>query len=148
PIGGGYPSDTLKDDLRNYYQDKRMVSTKVDIKDPSYINVCLSGELEIDPYYYTEQVKQQVADAITKLLSFDNVDFEFKLYLSKVYEAIESIDGGVVSTVVTKMARQDSVDDLPAGGTLNFGWDEIPVIRTISWERDLVTGKWRWEIPC
>lgn len=147
PVGGGQPTDTLKEDLRNYYEDKRMMSTIVDIKDPVYVNVCLSGELEIDPYHYTEQVKQKVTDAITELLSFDNVDFEFKLYLSKIYEAIESMEG-VVSTVVTKLKRLDSVTDLPADGTLNFGWDEIPAIRAINWELDLVSGKWRWEIPC
>jgi hypothetical protein len=66
-----------------------------------------------------------VENAVSELLAFENVNFEDKLYLSKVYEAVENI-AGVKGVNITRFARSDSITDLPADGTLVFDWSEIP----------------------
>jgi hypothetical protein len=125
PAGGGLPSDTLKEDLRNYFESKRMMTSIVEIQDPVYVSVYVEGTLEIEAYFYASQVQERVENAVRSLLAFDNVAFEATLYLSKVYEAIEAIDG-VRGVNVTRFARSDSTTPLPADGTLRFGWNEIP----------------------
>lgn len=125
PVGGGQPSDTLKEDLRHYFEDKRIMTAVLDIRDPDYVNVFIEGALEVDAYYFTKQVQQQVEDAVSRLLTFGNVNFQDKLYLSKVYEAIEAIDG-VKGVNITRFARSDGVAALPEDGTLTFLWSEIP----------------------
>jgi hypothetical protein len=125
PVGGGYPSDTLKEDLRAYFDDKRVLTSILDIHDPVYINVFVEGTLEVEPYFFADQVQQQVENAVQELLTFDNVEFEDRLYLSKVYEAVEDVEG-VAGVNITRFARSDSVEDLPSDGTLRFAWSEIP----------------------
>lgn len=125
PVGGGLPSDTLKEDLRAYFEDKRIMTSIVEMRDPTYASVYIEGTLEVEAYYFTQQVQEQVESAVRGLLAFDNVSFEAKLYLSKVYEAIEAIQG-VRGVNISRFARADSTTGLPQDGTLRFGWNEIP----------------------
>jgi uncharacterized phage protein gp47/JayE len=131
PAGGGKPSDTLKEDLRAYFDDKRIVSSIVEIHDPVYISVYIKGQLEVEAFFFTEQIQQRVEEAVRGLLAFEQVDFEDRLYLSKVYEAIEKIEGvrGVNITHFTKTDPSSAPVglDLPLDGTLRFDWNEIPI---------------------
>lgn len=144
PVGGGQPTDTLKEDLRAYFEDKRIMTSIVDIQDPKYVNVCIQGTLEIDAYYFTEQVQQRVSNAVADLLAFENVDFEYTFYLSKIYEAIEAIEG-VVYVHVTRLAKSNSTEAslLPEKGKLCFGWHEIPRAQPVHWKQD--AGIWTWQ---
>jgi hypothetical protein len=126
PVGGGLPTDTLKEDLRTYFESKRIMTSLVELRDPVYVGVSIEGKLEVEAYFYQDQVKQRVENAIRDLLAFDNVDFEVRLYLSKVYEAIEAIEG-VEAVNITRFAKPDSANALPPDGTLRFGWNEIPI---------------------
>lgn len=128
PAGGGYPTDTLKEELRAYFEDKRSLSSIVNVRDPRYVEVFIEGNLEVEPYFYTEQVRRQVEAAVSRLLAFDQVEFGGKLFLSKVYEAIEAVPG-VAGVTVVRFARggpppQDAPADTP--GVLWFAWAEIP----------------------
>ncbi len=125
PVGGGQPSDTLKEDLRRYFEDKRIMTSILDVRDPDYVALFVEGTLEVEAYYFSEQVRQQVENAVGRLLAFETVEFQDKLYLSKIYEAVEAIEG-VKGVNITRFARSNSVENLPADGTLTFGWSEIP----------------------
>lgn len=125
PAGGGFPSDSLKNDLRVALDDKRMITTDVVVLDPEYIPVEIRGELHVGPNHFADEVEQRVRDAVRALLDFDAVDFEATLYLSKVYEAVERVDG-VAGIHVDRFRRGDNGPDLPADGRLVFGWGEIP----------------------
>lgn len=128
PVGGGQPTDTLKEDLRAYFEDKRIMTSILDIRDPTYVGVYIEGTLDVEPYYFTDQVQQRVETAVRGLLAFEKVDFEDTLYLSKVYEAIEAVEG-VKGVTITRFARSDLLlDDPPecAEGVLCFGWSGIP----------------------
>lgn len=147
PVGGGQPTDTLKEDLRAYFEDKRIMTSILDIRDPTYVSACIEGTLGIESYFFAEQVQQRVGDAVRELLAFENVDFEDKLYLSKVYEAIEAIEG-VAWVNVTRFARSDSADAIPDGGRLSCEWNEIPQVDPVKWDWDQVEGAWRWWTTC
>lgn len=129
PAGGGYPSDTLKTDLRAYFEDKRMLTTLVEIADPVYVPVFIKGTLEVESHYFSNEIVQRAQQAVRGLLAFDNVRFGDKLYLSKVYEAIESIQG-VRGVNVTDFARDKLGTTLSARvpGPLGVpGGDQISV---------------------
>lgn len=126
PAGGGYPTETLKQDLMRYFEQKRMLTSIVDVLDPVYVPVFVEGTIEVEPYVFRQQVRQQVEAAIQTLLSFKERRFQDTVYLSKIYETIENLPG-VFSVNVTRFARPDSPAPLPATGKLEFGWNEIPI---------------------
>ncbi len=98
--------DELKRRLVSYFETRRMVGTSVFIRDPLPVAVDISVELVVEHNHPAETVRQRAADAVGELLAFANVDFARPLYLSKVYEAVEAIDG-VAAATVTRFRRQD-----------------------------------------
>ena len=142
PAGGGYPTDTLKEDLNAYFESRRIMTSLLDLLDPTYVRIVIRGTLIVQPYFFTEQVKARVQEAVTTLLSFDNVDFEQTLYLSSVYQVIENVDG-VTAVNVTMFKREDDTTspDVPLDGRLQMGWNEIPVAAVVDGiQLDAVTG--------
>jgi hypothetical protein len=126
PAGGGYPSDTLKQDLRGYFEERRIMTSILSLRDPVYVPVHVEGELEVEAYYFTDQVRQQVEEAVMKLLAFDSVRFGDRLYLSKIYEAVERIEG-VRGVEITRFQCEGAGTALGTEGRLEFRFAEIPV---------------------
>jgi hypothetical protein len=93
PAGGGHVSDVLKANLLAYFEDKRPISTVIEIEDVDYVKIYLTAEVGIRSYYHPAQVQQAVEEAVRRLLAFDTVDFRMTLYLSKFYQAIEAVEG-------------------------------------------------------
>lgn len=128
PAGGGYPTDTLKQDLRAYFETRRIMTSILSLRDPVYVPVHVEGVLEVEAYFFADQVRQQVEEAVMGLLAFHNVRFGDRLYVSKVYEAIERIEG-VRGVEITRFDR-DVTPGMPeqtGEGRLEFGFAEIPV---------------------
>lgn len=128
PEGGGKVSDVLRANLIEYFEDKRPVSTVIEIEDVDYVNVYVVAQVDIGSYYSQSEMKDKIQQAARELLAFDAVDFASPIYLSKFYEKIEAIDG-VNFVAITEFRR-----DVPPGrepdapGVLSFGDNEIPKI--------------------
>lgn len=129
PSGGGYVSDVLRYNLLAYFEDKRPVSTLIEIENVDYVKIYVAAELGIKPYYTRESVKEQVQTAAGAFLDFANVDFGQTLYLSKFYEAIEALDG-VDHVTVTEFNRDppaplDNAEPPIIKGKIELGINEI-----------------------
>jgi predicted phage baseplate assembly protein len=129
PAGGGLVTDTLKHDLVTYFDSKRMLTTVVDVVDPTYVNVVISANINVNGRFFNSQIKQEASDALAALWAFDVVDFGQTLFISKIYEAIEAIDG-VDSLVVTQFVKQIAGQDVSfdSSGALRFAAAEIPIV--------------------
>jgi hypothetical protein len=128
PAGGGHVSDVLKANLLAYFEDKRPISTIIEIEDVDYVPIYVTAQVGVKSYYNGDDVKEQVQQAVSKLLDFENVDFQQTVYLSKFYEAIEAIDG-VAFVNISEFRREGQpsgfVDPL---GKIELGAHEIPTV--------------------
>ena len=61
------------------------------------------------------------------MLAFDKVDFKQVLYLSKIYEALEALDG-IDSVFVSRFRRAGSNEAIPSDGRIALKVNEIPVL--------------------
>jgi uncharacterized phage protein gp47/JayE len=132
PAGSGDPpSDILKNGLLAYFEDKRMVTTLIQIESPTYVRVVIEAEVGVLPYFDKEKVKGDVQAAIQNLLDFQNVDFKQVLYLSKIYEVIEATAGVSDFAFVKTFNRLPGVvtAPIPPDGRIVLGENEIPVLR-------------------
>ena len=132
PAGSGEPpSDVLKNSLLAYFEDKRMVTTQIQIECPTYVRIVIEAEVGVLPYFDKEKVKNDVQTAIRNLLDFQNVDFKQVLYLSKIYEVIEETLGVSDFAFVKTFNRFPSVVSaaIPPDGRIQLGENEIPVLR-------------------
>lgn len=93
PEGGGQVSDILEANLLAYFEDKRSVSTLIEIADVDYVQIFITAEVGVSSYYSQQDIGEKVLQAAKKLLAFENVDFGQTIYLSKFFEAFEAIEG-------------------------------------------------------
>ncbi len=128
PQGGGHVSDVLEANLLAYFEDKRPVSTLIEIQDVDYVQIYVTAEVDVESYYSADEIKEKVQDAVAALLAFDAVDFAQILYLSKFYEAIEAIDG-VKGVNISEFRRVDeAAATIHVDGKIVLGSNEIPEI--------------------
>jgi hypothetical protein len=137
PTGNGdLPSDILKRDLLAYFEDKRMLTSLIEIADPDYVRVDVTADVGAVPHFRDDVVKGDAEKAIRQLLDFEKMDFGLSLYLSKIYESLESLDG-VDFVNVTRFQVADKSPDIPTEGKLAMKPNEIPVLGSL---RVNVTG--------
>ena len=127
PEGGGQVSDVLEANLLAYFEDKRPLTTTIEIEDVGYVPIYVTAQVGVGSYYAPERVKEKVAEVAGSLLAFDQVDFGKPLYLSKFYEAIEDVEG-VAFVNISEFRRGDQEALFEYTGKLVLDADELPVI--------------------
>ena len=76
PAGAGdLPSDILKRDLLAYFEDKRILTTAVQIGDPDYVRIVVQADVGVRPVFRTEEVLTQARATVAALFDFELVDF-------------------------------------------------------------------------
>jgi predicted phage baseplate assembly protein len=132
PANGGAVSDVLRAGLQAYFEDRRPISTRIQVNDVSYVEILVTAEIGVLPYYARADVERQVRVAAGAVLAFDNVDFGQPIYLSRFYEVIERVEG-VRFANVSEFRRADRPADPgnPQGtvdptGVITLGAHEIP----------------------
>lgn len=132
PQGGGHVSDVLEANLLAYFEDKRPVSTLIEIQDVDYVQIFVTAEVDVESYYSADEIKERARQAVAALLAFDVVDFAQTLYLSKFYEAIEAIDG-VRGVNISEFRRFDEATaTIHVDGKIVMGSNEIPEVPAAS----------------
>jgi predicted phage baseplate assembly protein len=128
PAGGGHVSDVLQANLLAYFEDKRPISTIIEIEDVDYVPIYVTAAVGVKSYYLREDVTEHVQQAVSKLLAFENVSFQQTVYLSKFYEAIEAIDG-VAFVNISEFRREDQLSGFVVpSGKIELGAHEIPTL--------------------
>jgi hypothetical protein len=129
PTGDGeLPTDTLKSDLLAYFEDKRMLTTVIQVENPDYVDIQVYGTFGARPYFRVSDVQSSIADALAALFDFDNADFGQTLYLSTIYQVLEALPG-VDHVFVSRFNRSDAAADITSDGRIVLGQNEIPVLR-------------------
>lgn len=105
PAGGGSVSDTLRAGLLTHFEDKRPITTRVEVADVTYVKIRIAADVGVERYYSEQLVGERVRAAVQALLAFDAVDFGQTLYLSKFYEAVEAVEG-VSYAGITEFRRE------------------------------------------
>jgi hypothetical protein len=129
PTGAGdLPTDTLKQDLLAYFEDKRMLTSRVEIADPDYVRVLVEANIEVQPMFRKEDVLAEAAATAAALFDFETVDFGQVSYLSSLYQVLDALPG-IKSVFVTRFARADDSAPIAADGRIVMQPNEIPVVR-------------------
>lgn len=129
PTGDGeLPSDILKSNLLTYFEDRRMLTTLINIQNPNYIRIEVTAAVAALSYFKSTDVLANALAAVQQLLAFADADFGQILYISKVYEVLEAVQG-VDTVFVSVFNRADASGNLTSDGRVLMGENEIPVLR-------------------
>lgn len=138
PAGGGTPSATFREGLLQHLETRRVLTTVVEVLDPDYVTILLAGELFIEPTFFKHEVQQAASEAVARLFAFDHVAFGQALFISKIYEAVEAVEGvrGLNVTMFKPLGSDQS--NLPDQGRIVLSAFQIAVTDGMDWKK--VTG--------
>jgi hypothetical protein len=118
------PSELLKRDLLAFFESHRMVTTPLKIVGPLPADIYLRAEVRAQPYYLQSDVRAAVERAVADYLSFEAVDFGQSIYLSRIYDIIQSLPQ-VASLTVTEFSRSPD-RTVDADGIIDLQPFELP----------------------
>jgi hypothetical protein len=101
------PSELLRRDLLAVFEASRMATSVLRVLGPEPADVYLKATVRAEPYYLQEDVHATVTAAAAGLIAFDTIDFGQPIYLSRLYDALQSLPQ-VASLTVTQFSRTPS----------------------------------------
>lgn len=102
PIGGGIASGSLITNTFNFLDDKRMFTTKIEIKAAGEVRILIEANITSLPNYQNVVTKQNAEDAITSFISYLNQNIQGQLTIGDIYQKIEEA-AGVANSVIAKI---------------------------------------------
>jgi len=128
PAGGGDVSDVLEANLLVYFEDKRPISTIIEVEDVDYVQIYVTAQVGILSYYSTEEIKAKVQAIASDLLAFEKVNFAKPVYLSNFYDKIEDIEGVEFVNIIEFRREDQTTDTVEPSGKIELGSNEIPTV--------------------
>lgn len=88
---GGYLNRLLKNEIQKYLEDRKIISTRIDIIDPSYITFDVNILLQASPSANINILNNTIKKEITSYLSWKNRDFGEEISKSEIQRRISSL---------------------------------------------------------
>ena len=98
------PGELLRRDVLAAFEATRMLTTSVTLHPPRLVDVYLRADVQAVPYVLAADAARAVQTAVGALLAGDAVEFGQTLYLSRVYDAAQSLPE-VEALNVTQFSR-------------------------------------------
>lgn len=92
------PYDSLKQNIKNYISEYRMINDTVYINDGNIINIGIDFKVVISNSYNKSQVIGECILALQNKYDISNMEFNGKIVISEIYQLLQSING-IVSVV-------------------------------------------------
>jgi len=117
PDGGGLPSPTLKRELAEFIESRKVITIEVNLFDPSYRTVNIDAEVYVYPTEDTDIVRMRIDTALRDFFSFEKTTFGQSVNFSDVISLLDGVRG--VSHV--KMNSPQSDIDIRPGPIATLG---------------------------
>lgn len=125
---GGLPSATVKQNVANYLEPRKMIGTLVTVSDPSYLNIDVTVDINVLPTYRRSVIINEVVKNISAVFAWDRVDFGSRVTLNSIYQAMNDTEGvaygfvytldDVVSVPGTAADVVPAANQIPQAGTI------------------------------
>ena len=86
-------SDTLKQNIKTYISEYRMLTDAINIRDAFVVNIGVEYEVVILPEYNSREVLLRVQDAVKEFFNISRWTINQPIELSKLYTAIDRVKG-------------------------------------------------------
>jgi phage-related baseplate assembly protein len=113
------PSMALKQNLRNYLYQYKIMTDAVTIKDAYYINIGVNFEIVVLPSYNNREVLSQCIEKIKAYFNIDNWQINQPIIISEMYNIIQCEVKGVQSIKNIEIVNKYGVNN----GYSPYGYD-------------------------
>lgn len=137
PTGGGIASGALIASVLAWFDDKRMITTKVRVFSAGEVHVLLGFNLHIRPQYTASTVVANVMTNLINFLSYANQKIAGAVRLADIYEVIERTEG-VDFSELNQMTSRPYARPLDAI-TPQLAWNRFTQLTSIGTNRFKIT---------
>ena len=127
PLGGGIASNTLISDLLAWFDDKKMLTTKLSIFPAGIVEVYFEISVKAKYNSLNSVVQGDVIASLINLFAPENQEIAGQVQVSDIYQAVENTNNVNYSSIVTIKA-------IPYARPIN------PTITALDWTRELQSG--------
>lgn len=108
PEGGGSMSADLEETIQTYIDSVKTAGTEVILKDVQTISINADIFVKIMDNYTATDIQEIVEETYSSLMSMDNRSLAQPVLVSKIYEALEAIDGVDYVSITSLYKEGDS----------------------------------------
>jgi uncharacterized phage protein gp47/JayE len=112
------PSETLIASAAAALEPKRILGTELRLFPPDAVDVHVRARVRVSPFAPRDSVRDAVVKAVEGYFAFDAVAFGEPLYLSRLYDAIQSLEG--VDFVFVERFSTDPLGAIDGDGTVEL----------------------------
>ena len=99
PDGGGIASQALLNDVSDFFEPRRIITTSIDVLAAGEIRIQLLITLRVASNQLRSTVQTDVRNALLDFFSVDNQQIGGTLHISDIYQTIENVTGVNSSTI-------------------------------------------------
>jgi uncharacterized phage protein gp47/JayE len=122
------PSELLVRDILQFFESRRMASTALKVIGPTPVDIYIRARVTAQPYVLKTDVVAAVERAVSEYLAFEAIDFGQQVFLSRIYDVIQSLPE-VLSVLITQFSTRPNPapeDAIAADGLIQLGANELP----------------------
>ena len=127
-FGGTLPPATIDDSIAT------AVARFEGCRITTFVPIFVSADVDVEHYFSNSRIERQAREAIRAVLSFERADFGQTIYLSKFFEAVESIDG-VAGLNITEFAVADQEQPVQALGKIQLSETQVASVPALDLPR-------------
>lgn len=128
-VGAGKLSDQAKEDLLSFLNDRKCITTRIKILDPTYVPIDIEATLYYSKGSLPSVVKANAEAAILEEFDYNNVTYGKEVRKSNVYRILDSVDG--VEYVELTQFTNTGVDEEIVESVILEHY-ELPYLRSLS----------------
>lgn len=103
PTGGGLASEFLCQSVVAYFEDKKTFGVTVSVLPAGELTIYIKLKIYAKKNYINSTIKTNVENALLSFYSTENQNIKDSIYISDIYEIIESVEG-VKNSIIEKMS--------------------------------------------
>lgn len=118
PENQKYPSESFKQRINDFLEEKKMIATQVDIIDPSYITFDVNLSISLQQTMSSSVISNKIREVVRNYLSWENRNFGEEVSKLELYRRISEIPGiASINNLVLEENRSIYVTEAPADGS-------------------------------
>jgi predicted phage baseplate assembly protein len=110
-------TDALRAGLMRWFEPRRPMTTVVNVREPVFVSVDVRVAVAVEPRFFAADVGERVRAAVAGLLALEAVDFGQAVNVSKIFEAVEAVDGVAAADVTFLRGRRSAPPNEVVAGT-------------------------------
>ncbi|HOB26071.1 MAG TPA: baseplate J/gp47 family protein [Bacilli bacterium] len=116
-----YPTESFKNYIKNILEEKKIVSTQVDVIDPTFIPYDVNINININPNLSSSIISNKIREVVNNYLSYKNRDFGEEVSKQELYRLISNISEiNTIHNLTVDENRSIYITEVPSSNRVRF----------------------------